>query len=119
MPSTRYPGLQVAPLRGSVEARLAALQRGDLDATVLAISGEFHCKHTQNARAVVVMTACKSACALVDRHRRLLVIWRDVHLREHRSEAAAQGAAGHSGARGGRHAACRLPGRHWGGVPRG
>lgn len=36
----RYPSLQVVPVRGSVEARLAALQRGDLDATVLALSGE-------------------------------------------------------------------------------
>ncbi len=36
----RHPGLQVVPLRGSVEARLEALDRGTIDATILALSGE-------------------------------------------------------------------------------
>ena len=36
---SRYPGLDVRPLRGSVETRLAKLDRGDYAAIVLAVAG--------------------------------------------------------------------------------
>jgi hydroxymethylbilane synthase len=36
---SRYPGLDVRPLRGSVETRLAKLDRGEYDAIVLAVAG--------------------------------------------------------------------------------
>ncbi|MGE5792358.1 MAG: hydroxymethylbilane synthase, partial [Bacteroidota bacterium] len=50
---SRYPGLDVRPLRGNVETRLAKLDRGDYAAIVLAVAGLKRLGLGERVRAVI------------------------------------------------------------------
>jgi hydroxymethylbilane synthase len=50
---SRYPGLDVRPLRGNVETRLAKLDRGDYAAIVLAVAGLKRLGLSARVRAVI------------------------------------------------------------------
>ncbi len=50
---SRYPGLDVRPLRGNVDTRLAKLDRGDYGAVVLAVAGLTRLGLTARVRAIL------------------------------------------------------------------
>lgn len=57
----RYPHLQVLPLRGNINTRMARLDAGDYDAIVLAAAGLKRLGHAARIRAILPPTLCLPA----------------------------------------------------------
>jgi porphobilinogen deaminase len=63
-----HPHLNVVPVRGSIDARLAMLESGELDAIVLAAAGGRRCCRrvtTVGARAHVLWAASGCGCCFI------------------------------------------------------